>query len=151
MLTQVLAQCKLKRAIYFLLILGLVIPGLTGCWGTPLIDVIIENQTSQTLTVFWHSYYEVTSSYLIGEVMPGEQIVSKQHPLHDTYHFSAKNTLGETVFSETYTLDAENKYHLVKTDEKHAGVVGVYKAVIPPLENGSASSDNITTDNVTTK
>ena len=101
-----------------------------GCpVGSPLIDIIIENQTDQVLTI----YYAGGGSPL-GDIAPGEQVTIKRDMNLGEYPITAKNAQGEIVFSETYTFMLDDKYHLQETDEVHEGVVKVYKAVIPPLQ-----------------
>jgi hypothetical protein len=105
-----------------------------GCsctlWGSPLIDIIIENQTDQVLTIYLGS-----DNYLLGNVNAGNQITTKAPLDIGKYEITAKNIYGYTVFSETYTHYTEDKYQLFEVDEKHQGVVKVYKAIIPSLKN----------------
>lgn len=101
----------------------------TGCWmGSPAIDIIVENQTGQVLTVF------VSSSKPSGTIAPGQRQIVKSLSLDEgRYPIVAKNLEGKVVFSETYTFYPDGPYHLIETNLRHKGVVNVYKAIIPPL------------------
>ncbi len=96
----------------------------------PAVDIVIENQTDQVLTIYVDSRGNPT-----GIVEPGKSVTTGAGSNSGRYLITAKNAQGEIVFSETYTFMPEDKYHLQKTDEVHKGVVAVYKAVIPPLQN----------------
>jgi hypothetical protein len=104
-----------------------------GCinQGSPLMTLVIENQTEQELIIFMHNEN-------IGEVKSGARITLTTDLNMGEYPVEAKNAQGKIVFSETFTFMPDDKYHLQKIEDR------VYKAVIPPLENGSESSANAT-------
>ncbi|MFC2007554.1 hypothetical protein ACFLVB_03030 [Chloroflexota bacterium] len=90
--------------------------------GSPLMRLVVENQTDQVLTI----HFENLSS---DSVEPGGQIILRNLSMNSgSYPIIAKNPQGETVFSETFTFKTEDKYHLQELEER------VYKAVIPPLQ-----------------
>jgi hypothetical protein len=111
-----------------------------GCFGSPLIDIIIENQTGQTLTV----YHGDISGKLLGEITSGSQISVQWGMDNGPYQITAKDSIGKVVFSGNYTHNKNDEYHLIETNIKHEGVVKVYKAVIPPLTKSPINSDNAT-------
>ncbi len=116
------------------LMLAFMLGASAGCiyQGSPLMDLIIENQTKRVLKI-------AVNDYPVGEVQPSAQITRKNVDMNmGEYVVEAKNAQGEVVFSETYTFNPNDKHHLQKMGDR------VYKAVIPPLENDSESSDNIT-------
>jgi hypothetical protein len=108
---------------------------LSGCWGSPAIGIVIENQTDEVLTVH---FLGGNRGY---DVAPRQQVVVEGPGNTGNYPIVAKNENGEIVFSETYTFMPEDKYHLVETNLQRRGVVKVYKAIIPPL---ATTSDNVT-------
>jgi hypothetical protein len=107
----------------------------SGCWGSPLIDIVIENQADQVLVVSAGGSRDQ-------KVAPGQQLVTGSFSM-DTgkYKIVAKNPEGRVVFSETYTFLPADKYHLEETNLKRAGVVKTYRAIIPPM---ATSADNLT-------
>ena len=106
-----------------ILVLTVILVASVACWGSPLMDLIIENQTAQVLTVY-------VDDYEVGDVGPGGQIIWADAPGNmSRYIIEAKNTQGEAVFSETFTFETRDKYHLQQIKD------GVYKAVIPPLQS----------------
>ena len=129
---------KSHRRIKNIIRLGIVIAAVTmpmaiiGCEfgpsGSPLFDLMIENQTNQTLTIYVDSRGDPT-----GIAEPGKVITTGIDGNRGRYLITAKNVQGEIVFSETYTFMPDDKYHLQQTDEVHEGVVAVYKAVIPSM------------------
>ena len=106
-----------------IMMLTLILVASVACWGSPLMDLIIENQTTQVLTVY-------VDDHEVGDVGLGGQITWADAPGNmSRYIIEAKNTKGETVFSETFTFETKDKYHLQQIKD------GVYKAVIPPLQS----------------
>lgn len=116
---------RLKIAVY-LVLLTTIQAILGGCiyQGSPIVEVIIENQTNQILSIY-------IDDDKIGDVQPGEQIMQSGSGDEGEWHIKAKNSQGKTVFSETFTYDPDDEYHLKKIES------GVYKAVIPPLLTNS--------------
>jgi len=91
--------------------------------GSPLFDIVIENQTDQVLTI----YYE---DFKVGTFGPAGHIVIKSLDLEmGRYPIKAMDEKGEIVFSEIYTFIPNDKYHLKKIEER------LYKGVIPPLQD----------------
>lgn len=87
-------------------------------FSDPLFDMVLENQTDQTLTIYAGGIAPV------GNVSPGQQIILKDRDSNRSeFPIIAKNAEGEVVFSYIYTYK-----DLQKIDER------TYKAVIPPLE-----------------
>ena len=116
------------------LILTSMLISLSGCECGTAINIVIENQTGQFITV---SYHEQTN--IIGNLEPGQQIsLGEVSDISGEHLIIAKNAKGEIIFSEKYNHDPNNKYYLKKI--KHR----VYKAVIPALEKGMESGDNVT-------
>ena len=112
---------KRKNVIAYLgsiLLLVLVLVASIACWGSPLVDLIIENRTDQVLTV-------ILDDGLVGKVRPGDKITRKNLDIsfHE-YVIEAKNAQGEIVFSQSYVFEDFQKID-----------GGVYKVVIPPLQN----------------
>lgn len=122
-----------KRIKTVLLSLILILIGLlavsSGCVGSPIFDLVIENQTDQVLTIYMYS-----DTHPVGKVEPGKTIITQIEGNRGEYPIKAKNVAGEVVFSETYSF----KTNLQRIDGR------VYKAVIPPLGKGPESSDNVT-------
>jgi hypothetical protein len=111
-----------------LLMLMVISASSVACWGSPLFDLMIENQTGQTLTVF-------IDGLRIGEVGPGGQITRKNTPWDiGEYLIEAKNAQGEVIFDETLT-----RSDMQRIDNKR-----IYKATIPPLTKAPESSNNVT-------
>ena len=82
-------------------------------------DLLIENQTEQLLTIYVHGEK-------ISDVQPRAQINIMSDMNVGVYEIEARNSQGEIVFSEIYTYNPNDKYHLQKIGD------GVYKAVILP-------------------
>lgn len=120
----------LRPFLVLTLVIGL--PQLVGCvlpgMGSRFIDIIVENQTDQVLTIYYRE-----GGNPEGTIAPGQQLVMKDSLDAGRYPIVAANSEGKIVFSGTYTRYPSDKYHLIETDIKHPGVVKVYKAVIPPL------------------
>lgn len=103
----------------FLLILLSILAVSNACWGQPLFDLIINNNTNQTLQVS-------VNGYKLGNVKPGEQITRENTPRDiGEYRIEARNTQGKIVFSQTFTWENLQEIERGK----------VYKAVIPPLQS----------------
>ena len=92
----------------------------SGCVGSPIFDLMIENQTDQILTIYMYS-----DTHPIGKAEPGKTVTTQIEGNRGAYPIKAKNAQGEVVFSETYSF----KTNLQRVDTR------VYKAVIPPLQN----------------
>lgn len=90
-----------------------------GCWGSPSFQLIVENQSGYNLTIY-------VNDHKMGNVNSGEQILDSNFTI-DTGKFKveAKNELGETVFSNTFTFK-----QMQRMDSKR-----IWKVVIPPLQN----------------
>ena len=112
---------------------------LTGCTcAEPLVDIVIENQTDQVLTIYYAG-----GGAPLGDIAPGEQITIKRDMNIGEYPITAKNRQGKVVFSQVYSFTT----NLERIDGKGASPYGrIYKGVIPPLENGLGSSDNVTSE-----
>ena len=111
---------KQQRGVIFIrlglmLIIIAILVSSIACWGSPLFDLIIENQTTQVLTVD-------VNYQRVGEVGPGEQITEEDIPWHGEHIVEAKNSQGEVVFSRVFTLETMQEIKRGK----------VYKVVIPP-------------------
>jgi hypothetical protein len=78
------------------LILVLVLASSTAC--EPAFNLVIENQTTQTLTIYLNG-----GSF--GTVKAGEQITIKSDSATGKYSIMAKSAQGETVFSKTFTVE----------------------------------------------
>ena len=100
---------------------------------------MIENQTDQVLTIYIGSRGSPT-----GVAAPGHSITTDIDGNSGKYLITAKNDKGEILFSETFTFMPSDKYHLQETNQKVKGTAAVYKAVIPPLQNGNEVSGNAT-------
>ena len=86
--------------------------------GSPLVNLIIENQTGQTLTV-------ILDGGLVGAVRPGDVVIRENLDIGmSRYTIEAKDAQGEIVFSRRYVFE-----DFQKIDD------GAYKIVIPPLES----------------
>jgi len=84
-----------------------------------LYDVVIVNQTSQTLTVY-------VDDVLLGTVVPSENITATDLPSNaGPLSIVAKSAQGETVFSKT--LSRQQMESIGRTRP-------VYKVVIPPQQ-----------------
>ncbi|MFC1909051.1 hypothetical protein ACFLXD_04255 [Chloroflexota bacterium] len=93
----------------------------SGCaCPEPLVNIVIENQSEKTLTI----YYGGGGSSL-GEIAHGEQITIRRDANLGSYPITAKNTQGEVVFSETYSF----KTNLEKINGR------TFKGIIPPLKS----------------
>lgn len=114
----------LYLGLVILLIAMLVVLG--GCEGSLRVEVIIENQTEQILAIY-------KDGYKLGDVQPGERISTFGTINTGEWPIMAKNSKEKTVFSETYTHNPDDPYHLQKIE------TGVYKAVIPPLQANSTN------------
>jgi hypothetical protein len=81
--------------LFFLLILMLMF--ILGTALTCAMDLIIENQTEQTLAIF-------INGYKLGDTSPGDSITVK---VADTgkYTITALNTEGEVVFAKRFHLE----------------------------------------------
>lgn len=102
-----------------------------GPVGSPIFGLIIENQTSQTLTVYVDSRGNAS-----GIAQPRKAITTEINGNSGRYLITAKNAQGEIVFSETYTFMPDDKYHLELIDGRvREGVASVYKAVIPSFRD----------------
>ena len=91
-----------------------------ACWGypKPSMQLIIENQTKQELTIY---YGEVK----LGNVGSLETITGKNiDRLIGEYLIEAKNAQGVIVFSQIFTWET--------MQEMEGGEI--YKIIIPPLE-----------------
>ena len=98
-----------------LLILMAILVSSVSCWGSPLFELIVENQTEYDLTIY-------VNDFKMGNVSPGGQI-SDRHFSIDTgkFHIEAKNEDGGTIFSKTLTFEQMQE---IKSR--------VYKVVISP-------------------
>lgn len=102
-----------------------------GTCGEPLVDIVIENQTDQVLTIYYAG-----GGTPLGDIAPGEQITIRRDWNIAQYPITAKNAQGEVVFSQVYSFTT----NLQRIDGR------IYKAVIPPLQHRSESSDNVTSE-----
>ncbi|MFC2021808.1 hypothetical protein ACFLTR_01145 [Chloroflexota bacterium] len=119
---------RIKYGLLFPLSLMLVLVMLSlivsACWADPMAPLCIHNQTNQTLSIFIHEILE-------GEVAPGAKLKVEGMPdIYWDYPIEAKNPQGEVVFSRVFKWE---ELHDMK-----------WKVVIPPLEKGMESSDNVT-------
>jgi hypothetical protein len=92
--------------------------------GDHSLDLIIENQTNQTL-------YITVNDYKAGELSPNATIARNGTPDVGEFIIEAKNKQGEVVFLKTYTFE-----NLIRIKS------WVYKAVIPPIKNRLENSEN---------
>ena len=120
---------RLLLTIGLILILISVLSTHSGCiYGEPFVEIIIENQTDQVLTI----YYALEDNFTglgapLGDISPGEQITIRRDINIGEYPVTAKNMRGEVVFSQVYSFTTNLQW-----------VDGwTYKAVIPPLQDGS--------------
>jgi len=96
--------------------------------GEHSLELIIENQTDQTL-------YITVNDYEVGEVSSNATITRSDTPDMGEFIIEGKNTQGEVVFSKIYTYK-----NLVRIKN------WVYKAVIPPIQNRLENSGNDTSN-----
>ena len=83
-----------------------------------LFDMVIENQTSQTLTIY-------VDDVLVGTVAASGNITARGIPgAQNSFLVIAKSAQGETVFSKT--LSRQQMQHVARTN--------VYKVAIPPQQ-----------------
>lgn len=82
------------------LLLSLIsIASCSGCLGSPYFQIIFENRTQQTVTIY-------VGDYEVGNVNPEEQITRDHTPWDDnSYPVTAVNLQGETVYSKILTRD----------------------------------------------
>lgn len=80
------------------LILILVVVSLGSLSCEPAFNLVIENQTTQTLTIYLNG-----GSF--GTAEPGGQIIIKSSSATGKYSIIAKSAQGETVFSKTFTVE----------------------------------------------
>lgn len=95
----------------FMLIIMLTLSVACMCTITRCFDLVIENQSGQFVTIY------SGDDYKIGEADAGEQI-NYNVPEVGLYHFSAKNSQGEIIYSKEFAF-----YELEEAD---------WKVVIPP-------------------
>ena len=106
-----------------LLIIVGVLMVLIGCECGSAIDIVIENNTDQALTIY------CGDSWNIGTLSTNEQVTIGVDANSGNWTIRALNTQGEVVFSQVYSLET----NLQKTGGR------TYKAVIPPLQEKSES------------
>jgi len=96
----------------------------------PMAPLRVENQTDETLSIYVKWQDEV---YYVGDVAPGEEIKNDNPRILEfsSFPIEAKDAQGNVVYSRIYTM-------VEMTEKLH------YKVVIPPLQKGLESSDNIT-------
>jgi hypothetical protein len=90
-------------------------------------DLIIENNTNQTLDI------STSEKEYVGQVKSGGAIKTYFDTYSANITISAKNTDGEIVFTQTYSI-LSKKYRLEKI-EKYT-----YKAVISALDSNDPSN-----------
>jgi hypothetical protein len=92
----------------------------------PLVSIVLENQTTQILSVF-------VDSTLIGKIEPRNQIAEKYSAAGFSYKFliEAKDEQGQIVFSE----------RISRQQMQHEKGSNVYKVVIPVLKESMESSN----------
>ena len=107
---------RLKNIVLFLIcLLGIIAFSLFTISCDPNFDIIIENQTSQNLTVY-------INKDKVGTVEPGKQIVAKNAPGSTwTFLTTAENMEQEIIFSQNLT-----RPQMQRINET------LYKIVIPP-------------------
>ena len=100
-------------------------------WGSRSMDLIIDNQSAQNLTVY-------QDGIMLGNVGPSETIASKASVNIDRYTITALNTEGEVVFAKRFTHET-----LIRLDDWDR------KAVIPSHipRRGATSIDLIIENN----
>jgi len=98
-----------------LAILMVILVASVSCWGSPLFELIVENQTEYDLTIN-------INDNEIGNVSSGEQISKRLLIETAEFHIEAKNIEGGTIFSKTLTFE-----QMQEIESR------VYKVVIPPL------------------
>ena len=113
-----------------------------GCYrGTYGIEIVIENQTDQILTIYSgtaiHENGNIKdikwSTTPLGTLVPGGQISSYELEDSGSYPFKATDDKENIVFSEVF------KYkNMIEIGKK------IYKIVIPPLIKAPEISNNIT-------
>jgi hypothetical protein len=71
----------------------------SGCllWGSPAINIVIENKTQSQLTVFFNDYK-------IGEIKPDSEITKTTGRDTAKYLIEARNPKGDTIYSKEFTL-----------------------------------------------
>ena len=87
--------------------------------GSPIVNLIIENQTDQVLTIIF-------DGGLVGNVGASDKVVQQIDVGMSEYAIEAKNVQGETVFYQSYIFE-----DFQEVDED------VFKVIIPPLQNHS--------------
>ena len=121
------------------------IPAFIKNFFPPPIEIIIMNHTDEVLTI-------TMNEDLLGTVETSSQISVKRPKREIEYAITAKNAQGEIVLSQTFVEDEviEMFPHLAGEMQVIENIGdNTYKVVIPPLREGSESSDNTTDDNVT--
>ncbi len=105
---------------------ALIMFGILPSWGSPTMELIIENQTDHELTVYVYSVYDSTlygDDRGIGTVSPGGQITDKVPYDINKYFIKAKTMQGEIVFAETLT-----RQDMQKIESKVSSII--YKIII---------------------
>ena len=102
-----------------MLMFTLLLSAYIGCIyrGSPIVDLIIENQTDQVITI-------VLDGGLVGKVRASDMITKQIDIGMSEYVIEAKNTQGKIVFSRSYDFE-----DFQEVDED------VYKVVITSLED----------------
>lgn len=113
-------QRKAFAYLGLVIVLLVILISAIGCTcGQPIVEIIIENQADQVLTIYYAG-----GGTPLGNIASGEQVTIKRNADIGKFPIQARNAQGEIVFSRVYTLN-----NLQKIDER------TYKAVIPPLQN----------------
>jgi hypothetical protein len=70
-----------------------------GCWGSPTIKIIFENQSGEDLTIY---VFDINK----GTVVNNEQLTVSKLPLDTAnYRIKATNNRGKIIFSENMTRE----------------------------------------------
>ncbi len=103
---------KYTKWIVLTFVIGSVVLIVPACsclsWGSPTRDLVIENDTTQVLTIY-------VNDFRVGDVQPGGQVSRDVSMDIDKYLIAAKSSTGEVVYSREYTYDEINRAKWVVT------------------------------------
>ena len=106
------SSSSIAKILTFLLTLTLALGtcGLTGCidYGTPIITIIVHNQTDETLQIF------LDGEVFVGEAVPGGEMQFKTVGVSGDYIITAKDIEGNRVYDTGFTYVGRSKrtYHV---------------------------------------
>jgi hypothetical protein len=97
---------KIMPHLILVLFSGFVMVMIPGCplWGSPVFDMVVDNQTTQVLSIHIDDGYKETNDSSGVKVKPGEKITERWPMDMQKFNIVAKNSSGDIIYSKVYSI-----------------------------------------------